>query len=230
MKKIAILLVPVLVLFSVQSNAQTFGDLLNKANKVITGGNNTNSNSLTNSEIVNGLRQALEVGSKNAGGQLSNINGYYGNQLIKIVMPPEAQKVERTLRAVGLGAEVDKAILSMNRAAEDAAQKAVPIFVNSIKQMSIQDGIGILKGGNGAATRYLKSRTTAQLTNAFRPIIENSLNKVDATKYWRQVFTLYNQLPTTFNKVNPDLTGLCYRKGIKRPFCNAGAGRKQDQA
>ncbi len=218
MKKISILTVAAVCILSAPSKAQTFGDLLNKANKVITGGSSTDAGSLSNSEIVNGLRQALEIGSRNAGRQLSNINGYYGNQLIKIVMPPEAQKVERTLRAVGLGSEVDKAILSMNRAAEDAANKAVPIFVNSIKQMTIQDGVGILKGGNGAATRYLKSRTTAQLTNEFRPIIENSLNKVEATKYWRQVFTLYNQLPTTFNKVNPDLTAYVTEKALQGLF------------
>ena len=132
-------------------------------------------------------------------------------------MPPEAQKVERALRSVGLGGEVDKAILAMNRAAEDAAAQAAPIFINAIKAMTIQDGLGILQGGNGAATRYLKGKTTAQLTNAFRPVIENSLRKVDATKYWAEVFRLYNQMPFV-SKVNPDLTAYVTEKALSGLF------------
>lgn len=218
MKKLSILLLVCSLLVSYNGNAQ-FGDILNKGKKLIQGGGNTgNVNDLSNAEIISGLKQALEVGSNNAGKQLSNINGYFGNQVIKILMPPEVQKVERTLRSIGMGSEVDKAILAMNRAAEDAAVKAAPIFVNAIKTMTIQDGLGILKGGNGAATNYLKGRTTQQLTNAFRPIIENSLNKVNATKYWSQVFTIYNRLPTTFKKVNPDLTGHVTEKALSGLF------------
>ena len=103
-------------------------------------------------------------------------------------MPDEALKAEKTLRAMGLGSEVDNAILSMNRAAEDASKSAAPIFVNAIKQMSIQDAAGILKGGDFAATDYLKHKTTIGLTEAFRPVIEKSLAKVDATKYWTHYF------------------------------------------
>jgi len=217
MKKISILLLTFTLFANVGCNAQ-FGDLLNKGRKIITGGSSGDASKLTNSEIIAGLKEALEVGSNNAGKQLSTINGYFGNQVIKILMPPEVKKVENTLRSIGMGAEVDKAILAMNRAAEDAAAKAAPIFINAIKTMSIQDGLGILKGGNGAATNYLKSRTTQQLTNAFRPVIENSLNKVNATKYWSQVFTIYNRLPTTFNKVNPDLVGHVTEKALAGLF------------
>ncbi|MBW7912785.1 MAG: DUF4197 domain-containing protein, partial [Taibaiella sp.] len=178
---------------------------------------NSGSN-LSNSEVIAGLKQALEIGSNNAGNQLSALNGYFGNQLIKILMPPEARQVEQTLRSIGMGSEVDKAILAMNRAAEDAAKKAAPIFVDAIRTITINDGLSILRGGNGAATNYLKGRTTQQLTNAFRPVIENSLRKVDATKYWSQVFTIYNRLPTTRNKVNPDLTGYVTERALNGLF------------
>jgi hypothetical protein len=106
----------------------------------------------------------------------------------------------------------------MNRAAEDAAGKAVPIFVNAITTMSVQDGITIVRGGNGAATNYLRNRTTAELTSAFRPVIQNSLNKVNATKYWTEVFTVYNRLPTTRNKINPDLTAYVTERALNGLF------------
>ena len=200
--------------------AQGLGGLLDKANKQL---NNTTKRNpggagITNNEAVAGLKEALKIGTQNASGRLSNVNGYFGNQLIKILMPPEAKKVETTLRSVGMDSHVDKAILAMNRAAEDAASKAVPIFVNAITSMSVQDGISIVKGGNGAATNYLKSRTTAELTNAFRPVIQNSLNKVNATKYWTDVFTIYNKLPTTRSKVNPDLTAYVTERALNGLF------------
>jgi len=193
------------------------GDILNKGKKVLSDNRKGNS-SLSNSEVIAGLKQALEIGSNNAGSQLSALNGYFGNQLIKILMPPEAKKVEQTLRSIGMGSEVDKAILAMNRAAEDAAKKAAPIFVDAIRTITIQDGLGILRGGNGAATNYLKGRTTTQLTNSFRPVIENSLKKVDATKYWSQVFSIYNKLPTTVNKINPDLAGYVTERALSGLF------------
>lgn len=201
-------------------SGQTFGDLLKTAKDagIDLGGTGTNSGTLGNSEIIAGLKQALEIGAKNAGGKLNNVNGYFSNQLIKVIMPPEAKQVESTLRSLGMGAQVDKAILSMNRAAEDAAIKAVPIFINAIKGMNIQDGMNILRGGDGAATNFLKGATTAALTNAFRPVIENSLKKVDATKYWSNIFNIYNRLPTTRNKVNTDLTGYVTERALNGLF------------
>lgn len=202
----------------VQNGNAQFGDILNKGKKILNEQTGNGGSNLTNSEIIAGLKQALEIGSNNAGNQLSALNGYFGNQLIKILMPPEVRQVEQTLRSIGMGGEVDKAILAMNRAAEDAAQKAAPIFVDAIRTITIQDGLSILRGGNGAATNYLKSRTTQQLTNAFRPVIENSLRKVDATKYWTQVFTIYNRLPTTRTKVNPDLAGYVTERALNGLF------------
>lgn len=173
---------------------------------------------ITESEAVAGLKEALSIGSENAGTQLHNVDGYFGNALIKILMPPEAEKVENTLRSIGLGKTVDNAILAMNRAAEDAAMKAVPIFKDAITGMSIQDGLGILKGGNGAATAFLESKTTAELTTAFTPVISTSLDKVEATKYWNEVFTVYNALPTTVNKINPDLTEYVTERALNGLF------------
>ena len=175
---------------------------------------------LSNDEIVQGLKEALSVGANNASKQLSSVDGFFKDAAIKILMPPEAVKAEKKLRSLGMGKLVDDAILSMNRAAEDASKSAAPIFVNAVKQMSIQDAVGILKGGDFAATNYLKDKTTSQLTEAFRPVIENSLKKVDATKYWNTVFTTYNKFTT--DKVNPDLSAYVTEKSLAGIFHQVG--------
>lgn len=173
---------------------------------------------LSEGEVSDGLKQALQIGAQNATGKVSAVNGFFGNALIKVLMPPETKKVENTLRQIGLGDHVDKAILTMNRAAEDASKQAVPIFIEAIKGMSITDAISILKGNKDAATQYLKSKTTAQLTKTFRPVIEESLDKYNATKYWADVFNVYNDLPTTFKKVNSDLPGYVTEKALNGLF------------
>ncbi len=173
---------------------------------------------LSQSEIADGLKQALQVGAQNATKKVSAVDGFFGNALIKILMPPEAKKVENTLRQLGLGDQVDKAILSMNRAAEDASTKALDIFVDAITHMTIQDGLTILKGKNDAATQYLKDKTMAKLKATFLPVIKESLDKVDATKYWATVFDTYNGLPTTFNKVNPNLPDYVTERALNGVF------------
>ncbi len=173
-------------------------------NTTQSGGAKTNFSGLSSGDMSGALRQALTIGAQNASNRLSAPNGFFGNALIKILMPPEAKQVESTLREVGLGSQVDQAILTMNRAAEDASAKAAPIFIDAITHMTIQDALGILQGGNTAATEYLKAKTTVALTSAFRPVIQKSLAKVNATRYWNQVFTTYDKLPMT-TKVNPDL-------------------------
>jgi hypothetical protein len=175
---------------------------------------------LSNDEIVSGLKEALSVGANNASQQLSAVDGFFKDAAIKILMPPEAQKAEKKLRSLGMGKLVDNAILSMNRAAEDASKSAAPIFVNAVKQMSIQDAVGILKGGDFAATNYLKDKTTSPLTEAFRPVIEASLKKVDATKYWNTVFTTYNKFSA--DKVNPDLAAYVTEKSLAGIFYQVG--------
>ena len=172
--------------------------------------------SLSNEEIIGGLKEALQVGTEKGTTKLSAVDGFFKDAVIKILMPEEAKKAEKTLRGMGLGRQVDNAILSMNRAAEDAAKSAAPIFINAIKGMSFQDALGILRGGDNAATNYLKDKTTISLTEAFRPIIESSLKKVDATKHWNTVFTTYNKFSS--EKVNPDLSAYVTEKALTGIF------------
>jgi hypothetical protein len=175
---------------------------------------------LSNDEIINGLKEALNVGTNHASQKLSNVDGFFKDAAIKILMPEEAKKVESKLRSLGMGKQVDNAILSMNRAAEDASKEVAPIFMNAIKGMTIGDGLSILKGGDFAATNYLKDKTTASLTEKFRPIIESSLKKVDATKYWNTIFTTYNKFST--DKVNTDLVAYVTEKALYGLFFQIG--------
>lgn len=176
--------------------------------------------SLSNSEIVNGLKEALEKGAQRSGDKLSSVDGFFANAALKILMPPEAEKVEKTLRNMGMDKQVDDAILSMNRAAEDAAKSAAPIFINAIKSMSISDAVGILKGSDTAATAYLHGKTVSPLTEAFRPVIESSLEKVNATKYWKSIFSAYNMV--SLKKVNPDLTAYVTERALSGIFLQLG--------
>src|SRR5690606_1398229 len=154
--------------FSVLANAQ-LKDLLKKSGstdssktsigKVLGGLSSKSAASLTNDEIIGGLKEALIKGTENGTKKLSATDGFFKDAVLKILMPEEAVKVEKTLRKFGLGKQVDNAILSMNRAAEDAAKSAAPIFINAVKEMSVQDALGILRGGDHAATNYLQNKT-----------------------------------------------------------------------
>lgn len=175
---------------------------------------------LSEADVVQGLKEALKVGTDSATHNLSSLNGFFNDNMIKILMPPEAQKVEKTLRDVGMGSVVDKAVLSMNRAAEDASKYVGKIFINAITQMTIQDAFGILRGDNTAATNFLKAKTTAQLTAAFTPIVTKSLGTTDATKYWKDVFSVYNRLSKT--PVNTDLTAYVTSKALDGLFYHIG--------
>jgi hypothetical protein len=181
---------------------------------------NTGTSSPSTTEIASGLKEALRIGTQNSTGKLAAADGFFSNAAVKILMPEEAKKVESTLRSIGLGSLVDKAVLSMNRAAEDAARSATPIFVNAIKTMTITDALGILKGGDYAATNYFKDKTTLSLTNAFRPVIEKALTKVDATKYWNDVFTAYNKFAA--KPVNTDLAGYVTERSLAGIFYEVG--------
>ena len=174
--------------------------------------------SLSNDEIIAGLKEALSVGAQNSSNKLSALDGFFANAAIKVLMPAEAKKVETTLRNAGMGEMVDNAILSMNRAAEEASKSAAPIFVDAIRQMGFQDALSILKGTDTAATSYLKGKTLAALTTAFKPVIDQALLKTDATKYWKAVFETYNKLPTTFKKINTDLSGYVTDKALSGLF------------
>jgi hypothetical protein len=172
---------------------------------------------LTTAEVGEGLKEALIKGISNGSDLVSQVDGYFKNPEIKIPFPPDVKKVEDKLRQIGLGSEVDKFILTLNRGAEDAAKEAKPIFISAIKQMTIQDAWGILKGEQNAATEYLKRTTSAQLKEKFKPVIQNSLNKVEATKYYSDIVTRYNQIPLV-QKVNPNLDDYATDKAIEGLF------------
>ncbi|MCC9167185.1 DUF4197 domain-containing protein [Pontibacter harenae] len=172
---------------------------------------------VTQSEVASGLKQALEVGIKSGASKASQTDGFYKNSLIRIPFPEDVQRVENTLRQVGLGDQVDKFILTLNRGAEDAAKSAVPIFVNAIKQMTISDAWSILKGDKDAATNYLKRTTSQQLYAAFNPIMVTSLEKTNATKHYTDIVNQYNKIPLV-QKVNPDLDDYATQKAIDGLF------------
>lgn len=168
------------------------------------------------SEVAAGLREALRIGTQNSTNRLSAVDGFFKNAMVKIIMPEEAKKAENVLRSMGFSSVVDKAILSMNRAAEEASKFAADIFINAIQQMTISDAIGILRGGTYAATNYFKEKTTLALTDKFRPVVSNALATVEATKYWNDVFTIYNRFSR--EKVDTDLTAYVTRKAIDGLF------------
>jgi hypothetical protein len=172
---------------------------------------------LTTDEVAAGLKEALIKGTTTGSDQASMLDGYFKNPQIKIPLPPDIQKIESKVRSIGLGKEVDKFILTLNRGAEDAAKEAKPIFISAIKQMTVQDAWGILKGSDNAATEYLKRTTSAQLREKFQPVIANSLQKVEATKYYSTIVTNYNKIPMV-EKVNPDLNDYATTKAMDGLF------------
>lgn len=173
--------------------------------------------SLSTEQIVAGLKEALIKGITKGSAEASKIDGYFKNPKIKIPFPPDVQRVEEKLRQIGLGNEVDKFVMTLNRGAEDAAKEAKPIFINAIKSMTIQDAWGILKGDDNAATQYLIKTTSAQLKTKFKPVIKNSLDKVNATKYYGNIVTTYNKIPFV-EKVSPDLDDYATDKAIEGLF------------
>jgi hypothetical protein len=173
---------------------------------------------VTEAEAGEGIKEALGQGLVGAVLKLNKEDGFFKDAFYKILIPEDAKKVENTLRDLGLGSMVDKAILQINRGAEDAAGYAKPIFVNAIKSMSIQDAIGLVKNGDTSATHFFREKTTAQLVAAFTPIIKSSLDKVNATKYYSDMVNKYNSLPIVFKKINPDLTGYVTLKATSALF------------
>jgi hypothetical protein len=187
---------------------QTLGEV----NKAISG-----EKPVTTAEVGEGLKEALVKGISNGADIVSQLDGYFKNPEIKIPFPPEVKKVEDRLRQIGLGKEVDKFVLTLNRGAEDAAKEAKPIFISAIRQMTIEDAWAILKGEENAATKYLMRTTSGQLKEKFKPVIQNSLQKVNATKYYKDIVTRYNNIPLV-QKVNPDLDDYATDKAIEGLF------------
>lgn len=162
---------------------------------------------VTEAEAGQGIKEALGQGLVKAVLQLNQTDGFFKDALYKILLPPEAKKIENTLRDLGMNNMVDKAILQINRAAEDAAGFAKPIFVDAIKSMTLSDAIGLVRNGDTSATHFFRIKTTDKLIAAFMPVIKSSLDKLDATRYYADIVNTYNNFPTTFKKINPDLPG-----------------------
>ena len=160
---------------------------------------------LSNEVIANGLKEALDQGIDKQVRKLTQTDGFYKNELVKILLPEELRKVDKTLRDIGLGNLADEGLKVLNRAAEDAVSEATPIFINTVKEMTFTDAKNILLGNNNAATTYLQNKTNTALYEKFKPVINSSFEKVGADKIWSSIITRYNAIPLT-NKVNPDLT------------------------
>ncbi len=173
---------------------------------------------LTQEEVASGLKEALIQGISKGADQASQTDGFFKNDLIRILLPEDARRVESTLRQIGLGAEMDKAMLAINRGAEKAAMEAKPIFVNAIRQLTIQNAFQILKGDANAATDYLRKTTESQLVALFQPKIQESLNEVGATKYYGDLANAYNNIPLTNRKIDPDLNAYVTNRAIDGLF------------
>ena len=199
-----------IVLFPVVSSAQLTIPKISIGKK--------SNGAITENEAGQGIREALLQGVTTAVVNLNKTDGFFGSEFYKMLLPPDAVKVEKTLRNLGMGQQVDKAILSINRGAEDAVVFAKPIFIDAIKEMTLSDALKIIKGGKDAATNYFKEKTKTKLITAFAPAVKNSLDKVDATKYYTDIVSSYNKLPTTFKKVDPDLNSYVVGKAVDALF------------
>ena len=180
--------------------------------------NKTKAAGLSQDEAGMGIKEALTQGVTTAVLNLNKTDGFFGSAFYKVLLPPDAVKIEKTLRTAGMGSQVDKAILAINRGAEDAVAFAKPIFVDAIREMTITDALNILRGNKDAATQYFRQKTTEKLIAAFTPSVQSSLEKVNATKYYGDIVSTYNNFPTTFKKVNPDLTSYVVGKAVDALF------------
>ncbi|MFV8839586.1 DUF4197 domain-containing protein [Salinimicrobium soli] len=181
---------------------------------------------ISNAEVAAGLRQALDKGIDQQVSKLAQENGFFSNELVRITLPPELQKVDKALRDVGLNSLADEGLKVLNRAAEDAVKEATPIFVNAVKEITFNDARNILLGEDTAATAYLSQKTSDPLYAKFNPVITNSLDEVGATQVWSNIIQRYNQLPLTSN-VNPDLPDYVTKEALKGVFTMIAVEEKE---
>ena len=172
---------------------------------------------LSQAQIGNGLKQALDNGIKNQVSKLTATDGFYKNELVKIILPKELQVVDQGLRKIGLSSLADEGLRAINRTAEDAVKTATPIFVNAVKEITFNDAKNILLGEQNAATSYLQGKTNTTLYGKFNPVIKNSFAKVGADKIWTDLINRYNRIPFV-KKVNPDLTDYVTNQALKGVF------------
>jgi len=173
---------------------------------------------ISENEAGQGIKEALAHGLANAILNLHKTDGFFGSPLYKVLLPPDARKAETTLRKVGLGGPVDKAILAINRGAEDAVGSASPIFIDAIKEMTLTDALAIVRGNKDAATQYFKQKTMQRLSAAFTPPVQESLDRTNATRYYADFANTFNRLPTSSEKVNPNLTAYVVGKTMDALF------------
>lgn len=181
---------------------------------------------VTNTEIASGLRQALDFGIDKQVTKLTQENGFYKNELVKILLPEELRKVDKALRDIGLGNLADEGIKVLNRAAEDAVKEATPVFVNAVKEITFADAKNILLGSDNSATEYLTTKTQTALYDKFNPVIKNSFSKVGADDIWKNLINKYNTLPFT-NNVNPDLTDYVTNEALKGVYTMIAVEEKE---
>lgn len=181
---------------------------------------------VTNTEIASGLRQALDFGIDKQVTKLTQKDGFFKNELVKILLPEELRKVDKALRDIGLNKLADEGLKVLNRAAEDAVKEATPIFVNAVKGITFTDAKNILLGNDDAATQYLTSKTQSALYTKFNPVIKNSFSKVGADDIWNNLINKYNTLPFT-NDVNPDLTDYVTNEALKGVYTMIAVEEKE---
>ena len=165
-----------------------------------------------------GVKEALAQGVARAVLNLHKTDGFFGSDLYKMLLPPDARKAEPTIRRIGLGGQVDKAILAINRGAEDAVGSAAPIFTDAIKAMTVTDALGLIRGNKDAATQYFRKKTSADLIAAFSPSVKESLDRTQATKYYGDIANSYNRIPFGTGKVDPNLTSYVVGKAVDALF------------
>lgn len=170
-----------------------------------------------NIDIAGGLKEALNNGITKQVTKLTAVDGFYKNEMVKILLPEELKKVDSGLRKIGLGSLADEGLKAINRTAEDAVKTATPIFVDAIKGMTFTDAKNILMGNESSATTYLQSSTSTALYAKFNPVIKNSFAKVGADKVWTNIINKYNAIPLV-KKVNPDLTDYTTNKAMEGVF------------
>lgn len=192
------LLVFIAISFATISNSQS---ILDKAKKTFS---KSNSN-VTEEEAGFGVKEALNNGISSAVSFLNKPDAFFKSELYKVLLPPDAKKMEKTLRDIGMGKMCDDAIEAINRGAEDAVGFATPIFVDAIKQMTVTDALKLVTGGKTSITDFFREKTSAKLKTAFLPVIDKSLEKTNGTKYYRDAVTRYNKVPFA-KKMNPDLS------------------------
>jgi len=221
MRRIFFLLLFIFIIFITYSTstAGLFDD-------VIKGLTTTTKEGPDDKTLISGLKEALSIGTENAVKNVSQVDGYFTNQMIKILIPEKIQKVADILKKVGYQKQVDDFILSMNRAAEKAAPQATSFFIDAIKEMTFEDARKILGGGDTSATDFFKSKTSDKLYNAFKPIVSSSMGEVGVTRSYKEMMAQYESLPF-ISKESVDLDHYVTNKALDGLFYMVGQEEKK---